>query len=223
MPGIPGPAGANGIPGIPGTPGCPGGDGEKGEKGAIGAEGLTGAKGAPGPVGPQGPKGEMGEKGGSGAMGFKGDKGEPAKIDPTQLANWKQCAWKGTTDTDNGLVNGCSFNKLFDKTALKVSYQGNIRVYSQSACNRWFLKFNGSECTSPMPIDLVLYNYWPGRSVANIHRPTFLEGYCENLPRGAVRIEVWVGKCGPGHTPGNAYTGWNSVSRIMIEEVPPSQ
>ena len=38
-------------------------------------------------------------------MGLKGNKGDAAKIDPIQLANWKQCAWKGTTDTDNGLVN----------------------------------------------------------------------------------------------------------------------
>ena len=74
-----------------------------------------------------------------------------------------------------------------------------------------------------MPIDLVFYNHWPSGRVPSIHRPTSLEGYCQNLPRGAVRIEVWVGKCGAGQTQGNAYTGWNSVSQIMIEEVPPSQ
>ena len=122
--------------------------------------------------------------------------------------------------TDDILFQGCAFNKLHDRTALKVSYQGNIRVLSQRACNRWFFKFNGSECSGPLPIDSV-YTQWPS-GTANIHRPTFLEGYCENLPHGAVRVEVWVGKC-PSHTQGNAYTGWNSVSRIIIEEVPPSQ
>ena len=50
----------------------------------------------------------------------------------------------------------------------------------------------------------------------------FFEGYCENLARGTVSVELWVGKC-PRESLGNAYTGWNSVSRIMIEEVPPSQ
>ena len=49
------------------------------------------------------------------------------------------------------------------------------------------------------------------------HHRSF-EGYCENIPQGAVRAELWVGKC-TGQSLGNAYTGWNSVSRIMIEEV----
>ena len=31
-------------------------------------------------------------------------------------------------------------------------------------------------------------------------------------------MELWVGQCG-GETVGDAETGWNSVSRIMIEEV----
>jgi len=55
-----------------------------------------------------------------------------------------------------------------------------------------------------------------------ILRNCFFEGYCENLARGTVSVELWVGKCS-GNTQGDAYTGWNSVSRIMIEEVPPSQ
>jgi len=44
------------------------------------------------------------------------------------------------------------------------------------------------------------------------------EGFCENIPQGAVRVELWVGKC-TGQTLGDAYTVWESVSRIMIEEV----
>ena len=72
-----------------------------------------------------------------------------------------------------------------------------------------------------MTIDSVTYNGWPG-GLSNILRPHFFEGFCENLARGTVSVELWVGKC-PGNTPGNAYTGWDSVSRIMIEEVPPSQ
>ena len=39
-----------------------------------------------------------------------------------------------------------------------------------------------------------------------------------DIPQGAVRVELWVGKC-TGVTLGDAFTGWNSVSRIMIEEV----
>ena len=50
-----------------------------------------------------------------------------------------------------------------------------------------------------------------------LHHRSF-EGYCENIPQEAVRVELWVGQCG-GFTLGDAYTGWESVSRIMIEEV----
>ena len=53
----------------------------------------------------------------------------------------------------------------------------------------------------------------------NLHRHRSFEGYCENIPQGAVRVELWVGQCSSGDTPGDASTGWNSVSRIMIEEV----
>ncbi|KAL9982222.1 hypothetical protein ACROYT_G011036 [Oculina patagonica] len=115
----------------------------------------------------------------------------------------------------------CSFNKLLNNTALKVSYQGNIRVYTNGACDRWYFKFNGNECSGPMTIDSVLYNGWPV-GVANILHPHFFEGYCENLAQGTVTVEFWVGKCS-GQPLGNAYTGYKSVSRIMIEEVPPSQ
>lgn len=228
--------GSNGVPGVPGNPGFPGRDGTKGEKGSPGKRGAQGVAGIPGKLGPRGPegsKGQMGEKGVNGtgipgnngprgSKGIKGQKGDAANIDPKQLANWKQCAWKADTNTDNGKIKECSFNKLHQNTALKVSYQGNIRLYnSDYKCNRWYFKFNGYECSGPLPVDSVLYTYYPG-STPNIHRPHFFEGFCENLPRGTVRVELWVGKCS-GYPLGNAYTGWNSVSRIMIEEVPPSQ
>ena len=50
-----------------------------------------------------------------------------------------------------------------------------------------------------------------------LHQRSF-EGYCENVPQGAVRVDLWVGKCS-GQSLGNANTGWGSVSRIIIEEV----
>ncbi|KAL9960187.1 hypothetical protein ACROYT_G033605 [Oculina patagonica] len=138
-----------------------------------------------------------------------------------QLANWKQCVWKLGTHMDNGKIKECSFNKLRSDTALKVSYQGNVRAYSNAACNRWYFKFNGNECSGPMSIDSVLYSRWAS-GIPNIHRHHSFEGYCENLARGTVRVELWVGKCSRLRQ-GDAYAGWKSVSRIMIEEVPPSQ
>ena len=47
-----------------------------------------------------------------------------------------------------------------------------------------------------------------------------IEGYCENIAAGAVKVGFHIGQCG-SYSDGN--TGWNSVSRIMIAEVPPAQ
>ena len=121
------------------------------------------------------------------------------------------------------LFQECSFNKLHDNTALRVSFQGNVRVYGHNQCNRWYFKFNGNECSDPLPIDSIVHNNnWVAGSSADIFRHHSFEGYCENLARGIVGVELWVGKCS-GERLGDAYTGYNSVSRIMIEEVPPSQ
>ena len=116
------------------------------------------------------------------------------------------------------LFQDCLFNKLQSDTAIKVSFQGNTRVYgSSSKCNRWFFKFNGNECSGPMTIEAVVYNDWPSGNLNLLHHRSF-EGYCENIPQGTVGVELWVGQC-PGNTLGDAYTGWQSVSRIMIEDV----
>ena len=117
------------------------------------------------------------------------------------------------------LLQECTFNKLVSHTSLKVSFQGNMRVRVNNRCNRWYFKFNGNECSGPMTIEASVYNYWPSGNTDNnqLHHRSF-DGYCENIPQGAVSVELWVGQC-IGETLGDAHTGWNSVSRIMIEEV----
>ena len=116
------------------------------------------------------------------------------------------------------LFQDCAFNKLQSNSALRVSFQGNMRVHgSGSKCNRWYFKFNGNECSGPMTIEAAVYNYWPSGSSHNLLHHRSFEGYCENIPQGAVRVELWVGQCS-GYTLGDAYTGWNSVSRIMMKK-----
>ena len=112
----------------------------------------------------------------------------------------------------------CAFNKVKSDTALKVSFQGVMRVIGDEKCNRWYFKFNGNECSGPMTIEAAVYNDWSSGNPNLLHHRSF-EGYCENISQGAVRVELWVGKCSGRYTLGNADTGWNSASRIMIEEV----
>ncbi|PFX15134.1 Collagen triple helix repeat-containing protein 1 [Stylophora pistillata] len=252
-PGVPGSSGPSGPPGRSGDTGeNPGSRGPRGHKGLTGEEGETGSMGEkgrqaiPGKIGPRGYKGSKGETGSKGVNGagipgmagprgpkglkvergirLKGMKGDAANIDPRQLANWKQCAWNSPMDTDksvssfprNALLTTCSQIRPL-KSHTKETF-----VYRDPTanCNRWYFKFNGNECSGSLPVYSVLYTRYS--STPNILRPHFFEGFCENLPRGTVQVELWVGKCSE-EILGNAYSGWNSVSRIMIEEVPPSQ
>lgn len=93
--------GAMGIPGNIGPRGPEGLKGEVGEKGESGPVGTKGSAGIPGNIGPRGFRGLKGE---NGMIGIKGEKGDTAIFDPRQLASWKQCAWRGETNTDNGKI-----------------------------------------------------------------------------------------------------------------------
>lgn len=95
---------------------------------------------------------------------------------------------------------------------------GNIRIAScKACCMRWFFTFNDEECKAPAAVDAVVYQ----NIDANIHRSANIEGYCTGLAKGLVRVGLNVGRCKGFDTEYNAYTGWNSVSRIIIEEVEP--
>ena len=56
----------------------------------------------------------------------------------------------------------------------------------------------------------------------DLHRVRQIEGVCEKVHKGIVRVGFWVGDCA-GYGFADANTGWNSVSRIYVEEVPPPQ
>jgi len=91
-----------------------------------------------------------------------------------------------------------------------------MRTYGDSKRNRWFFKFNGNECSGPMTIEAIVYNNCSSGN-PNLHFHRSFEGYCENIPQGTVRVELWVGQCS-GYTLSNAETEGQSVSRIIIEE-----
>jgi len=51
---------------------------------------------------------------------------------------------------------------------------------------------------------------------------TNFEGYCATALTGNVKVGLNVGPC-DGYTGGDAHTGWDSVSRITVEEVEPAK
>ena len=110
------------------------------------------------------------------------------------------------------------FIKKHASTVLHVYWTGVLRIAScNSCCKRWYFTFNGAECSGPLTIDGLVY--MGSGKIQNLHRVDNIEGHCNNIHKGKVRVGFWVGNC-PGLGSVDAYTGWNSVSRIFIEEVP---
>ena len=118
-------------------------------------------------------------------------------------------------------VQECVFRKKEQSSSLRVFFSGALRILNcDRCCKRWFFTFNGAECSGPMPIDGIIYMQGP-RGLQPL-RVRHIEGYCENIPRGVVRVGFNVGNCA-GYGNADAHSGWNSVSRIVVEEVPAPQ
>ena len=98
-------------------------------------------------------------------------------------------------------------------------YAGNLSPYGRNVCSRWYFTFDGAECTKPATIEGA---YYTSATNANPHHHRHIEGYCNEVPKGHIRVGFWIGKC-EGYNLGDVNTGWNSMSRIVIEEVSPPQ
>jgi len=109
-------------------------------------------------------------------------------------------------------------------TALKVEFNGDFRICCcLDCCKRWYFTFNGVECSGPLAIDGIDHILESHRRTdTNRHKTSQIGGYCQGIPSGIVQVGINVGNC-VGKIPGDAYTGWNSVTRIMVEEMPPPQ
>ncbi len=117
------------------------------------------------------------------------------------------------------LFQECEFFKQKTDSYLRVVYMGNLRIKGcTDCCRRWYFTFNDTECKIPAPIDGALFH----KVDINIHRPSNIEGYCGGIAAGKVRVGFKLGNCGGSNLKsGDAMTGWNQSSRIIIEEVEP--
>ena len=87
--------------------------------------------------------------------------------------------------------------KKFADTSLHVYFAGTLRIYGcDRCCGRWYFTFNGAECSSPGSIDGVFYMQ-TGKN-HNLHRHRHIEGHCNNIHNGKVRVGFWVGSCNSG-------------------------
>ncbi|XP_069477571.1 collagen triple helix repeat-containing protein 1 isoform X2 [Ambystoma mexicanum] len=187
---------------------------------------MQGPGGIPGRDGTPGVNGIPGTPGIPGHDGLKGEKGECMResIAESWTPNFKQCAWKSLNyGIDLGKIAECTFTKMRSHSALRVVFSGSLRLKCKTACcQRWYFTFNGAECSGPLPIEAIIYldqGSLEFNSTINIHRTSSVEGLCEGISSGLVDVAVWVGTCSD-YPRGDASTGWNSVSRIIIEELP---
>ena len=90
---------------------------------------------------------------------------------------------------------------------------------------RWFVTIDGSECADPAPIDGVLYNN-NSLTTINIHRGTTITGICNQTVNGTItgagtyEAMLNVGMCEGFNETYNAFTGFQGVSTMYIEEMP---
>ncbi|XP_070557365.1 collagen triple helix repeat-containing protein 1-like [Ptychodera flava] len=167
--------------------------------------GVPGIPGTPGSPGRDGRDGLRGEKGEPGQEGLKGEVG--ARGEDNLPRNIKQCAWDKINDgRDNGIIKECQFHKLSSTTALRVLWNGNIRALSSGgSCTRWYFTLMALSAAT----------------LSQSIRPSCpFEGLCFGIEAGRVDVEFRVETGCSNHPAANAYTGWESVSRIIIEEVP---
>ena len=89
-------------------------------------------------------------------------------------------------------MQNCIFNKKHDNTSLLVFYEGNLRSYGSGVCNRWYFTLDGAECTKPATIEEVVL---VASTNSNPYRHRHIEGYCNQVPKGHIRVRFWIGKC----------------------------
>ena len=78
---------------------------------------------------------------------------------------------------DEGALNStsCTGSKRSDDSAVRVTFNGNLRVTDcHDCCVRWFVTLNGEECTDPAPIEAVVYS--ADAEQVNIHRSSTITG-----------------------------------------------
>ncbi len=144
--------------------------------------------------------------------------------------NWKQCSWHNlNSGLDVGLVVTCPYTKAYDGSVLRLVYNGTLRsgYGCNSCCKEWYFTIDGKECTSPAAIEGVRYQHIPGASWSDLHHHGHIEGICrlaggKGIASGARKIELRIRNCA-GYGNNDGYTGWNSTSRIIIQEMPLGQ
>ena len=158
-----------------------------------------------------------------------------APSDGSYYPNWLQCVTDMPLNStvNDSTVMTCHFAKQRVDSTLRVAWDGNIAVVGcDNCCMRWFITINGQECLDPGPIDIAIRQDLTDLDEDirfDDYRPASVVGYCRGneaggFSAGSYTIGLSVGACSNSDneeiTTSEVMTGYNSVSRFIIEEVP---
>ena len=103
-------------------------------------------------------------------------------------------------------------------TNLRVTAHSSSLITACTYCYAsWFITFDGTKC-SPIPINGIAYH----GANEDVVRPHVFTGFCNIKKTGSVNVALNVGTC-TTHKTGDALTGFQSTTRIIVEEVQPPQ
>ena len=85
---------------------------------------------------------------------------------------------------------------LWQYWALGVFFNEVLRIHHcHTCCKRWYFTFSDEECTTPAPIDGVVYMVHGKGAKQNLLRLRQIDGICEKVHQGIVRVGLrWLWK-----------------------------
>ena len=145
--------------------------------------------------------------------------------------NVQQCT-RAIPENEQGNINqalqDCTINKRKADTVLKVSWFGNIALEQCSTCcMRWYITIDDTECRNPGPVDGAVQQTLgiPEARVFDLRRPAAISGICygprydTTFTAGMHNVKLLVGPCEGTNVTHPVSTGYNSISRFIIEEI----
>ena len=144
---------------------------------------------------------------------------------------WSSKAWKAlNSEAEVGQLASMSFKKTRSDTYLRLTWSSTMRQMNHNKCSQWYFMINGRECTSPAPINGIIFQFYHNggsSSQVNDHRHTTIVGVCKatssgDLQSASYQISMNIKDC-PSYSGTEAYTGWQTTSSMIIEELCPPQ
>lgn len=133
--------------------------------------------------------------------------------------NRQYWSWRQTISTNSQTVlKSFTYFKRSKTSSLHVVYTFVGKIQGEHRCARWFIMFNGTECTRPGRIEHTSYQGQLLYGDTVWHIPSVCDGTCHGLPMGTVEVGILVTVCDMHPNMAVSCTGWNAKQSLMVEE-----